>query len=194
MDKKSIILIGGGGHCKSCIDVIEQEGKYTIEGIVDLPKKNGQSVLGYPIIASDEDLESLSKKYENFLITLGQIKSAERRKALFSILKRLNVTLPVIISPNAYISPHASIKDGTIIMHKVVINVNAVIGENCIINTTALIEHDAEIGNYCHISTGAIVNGCVKIGDETFFGSGAVSKEDIEILPNSFIKANSIVK
>ena len=194
MNKKSLILVGGGGHCKSCIDVIEQEGKYQIVGIVDLPEKIGQSILGYPIIATDKDLKSLSKKYENFLITLGQIKSAERRKALFSILKKLNVTLPVVISPNAYISPHTSIKEGTIIMHKVVINANAVIGENCIINTKALVEHDTEIGNHCHISTGAIVNGCVKIGDETFFGSGAVSKEDIEIPPNSFIKANSIVK
>lgn len=35
--KEQIILIGGGGHCKSCIDVIEQEGKYQIAGIVDLP-------------------------------------------------------------------------------------------------------------------------------------------------------------
>ena len=33
---KKIILIGGGGHCKSCIDVIEQEGKYRIAGIVDM--------------------------------------------------------------------------------------------------------------------------------------------------------------
>ena len=38
--KEEIILIGGGGHCKSCIDVIEQEGKYQIAGIVDLPEIN----------------------------------------------------------------------------------------------------------------------------------------------------------
>ena len=32
---QKLILLGGGGHCKSCIDVIEQESKYTIEGILD---------------------------------------------------------------------------------------------------------------------------------------------------------------
>ena len=26
--KETIILIGGGGHCKSCIDVVEQEGRF----------------------------------------------------------------------------------------------------------------------------------------------------------------------
>ena len=30
---KEIILIGGGGHCKSVIDVIEQEGKFQIDEI-----------------------------------------------------------------------------------------------------------------------------------------------------------------
>jgi len=31
---KKIVLIGGGGHCKSVIDVIEQEGRFEIAGIV----------------------------------------------------------------------------------------------------------------------------------------------------------------
>ena len=41
-----IILIGGGGHCKSVIDVIEQEGKFKIAGIVDKPDLLGSKVLG----------------------------------------------------------------------------------------------------------------------------------------------------
>ena len=192
--KNSLILIGGGGHCKSCIDVIEQEGRFTIEGIVDLPEKKGQSILGYSIIANDDDLESLSKKYRYFLITLGQIETAERRKKLFNILKKLNVTFPIIQSPMAYISSHATIAEGTIIMHHALVNANAKIGKNCIINTRALVEHDVKIGKHCHISTGAIVNGHVQVGDETFIGSGAVTKENIKIESNSFIKANSIVK
>ena len=31
---KKIILVGGGGH-KSVIDVVEQEGKFKIAGIID---------------------------------------------------------------------------------------------------------------------------------------------------------------
>ena len=31
--KKKIILIGGGGHCKSCIDVIEGENKFEIANL-----------------------------------------------------------------------------------------------------------------------------------------------------------------
>ena len=192
--KESIILIGGGGHCKSCIDVIEQEGKYSIVGIVDLPEKVGETILGYPIIATDDEIKDLTKKYQNFLITLGQIKSPGRRIEIFNLLKEYKVNLPVIISPIAYVSKHATIDEGTIIMHHALVNASAKIGKNCIINTKALVEHDVEIGNHCHISTGATINGHVKIGDETFIGSNAVTKENIKIEANSFIKANSIVK
>ena len=63
MTKPDLILIGGGGHCKSCIDVIEMQDKYKIAGIVDLPNNIGDKVLGYPIIACDADLDELIRKY-----------------------------------------------------------------------------------------------------------------------------------
>ena len=120
--EEKIILIGGGGHCKSCIDVIEQSGIYQIAGIVDMSEKLHQKVLGYEIIATDDDLPRLVNEYENFLITLGQIKSPEKRIRIFQTLKESGAKLPVIISHLAYVSKHAEIGDGTIIMHNALIN------------------------------------------------------------------------
>lgn len=194
MKKEQIILIGGGGHCKSVIDVIEQEGKYEIAGIIDVYEKLNQKVFDYSIIAEDKDLPEIVNKYRNFHITIGQLKNPEPRIKLYNELKKLNANLPVIISPFAYISKYAKIGCGTVVMHFAIINAEARIGQNCIINTRALIEHDAVIGDHCHISTGAIVNGGVQIGNNVFYGSGAVSKEYISIPDNSFIKANSILK
>lgn len=192
--KPKIILIGGGGHCKACIDVIEQENKYSIAGIVDLPEKKGSKILGYEIIAHDDEIPKLVKDYPNFLITMGQITSPEPRIRLFEWVKQHGGKLPFIISPIAYVSNHAIIEKGTIVMHQAMVNAGATIGKNCIINNKALIEHDASIGDHCHISTAAVVNGGVKIGEKSFYGSGAVSKQYIEIPANSFIKANSIAK
>ena len=191
--KEKIILIGGGGHCRSCIDVIEQEGRFTIAGIVDVPEKKHDNVLGYPIIGSDADLSELIKSVPNVLITLGQIKSPARRVELFNMLKQMCALFPMIQSPLAYVSPHAQIAEGTIVMHHALINAGARIGRNCIINNKALIEHDVVIEDHCHISTGAVVNGGVTIGSGSFFGSGAVSKEYTSIPANSFIKANSLI-
>lgn len=191
--KEKLILIGGGGHCKSCIDVIEQENKYEIAGILDMPENVGKNVSGYNIIGTDDDIEELSKQFKVFFITLGQIKSAEKRIAIFNRLEELNAIIPVIISPRAYISVHANIGDGTIIMHDVVVNSGAYIGSNCIINTKALVEHDAVIGNNCHISTASVINGDCKIGDNCFIGSNAVVANMVNIISDCIIAAGSFV-
>lgn len=191
---KKLILLGGGGHCKSCIDVIEQEGKYKIIGILDNSELLGQNILGYDFIGVDADIEQLAAESYTFLITVGQIKSSSIRKKIFSLLTRSNADIATVISPRAYVSKHANIGQGTIIMHDVLINASASIGENCIINSKALIEHDAVIEDFCHISTSAVLNGGVKIKEGTFFGSNAVSKEYVGTYRDDFIKAGSTYK
>lgn len=192
--KEKIILVGGGGHCKACIDVIELQGKFEIAAIVDTPDKIGQSILNYPILFTDDDLPKLAKENHNFLITLGHIKAVELRIKLFEILRSLNVQFPTIISPISYVSNHASIGEGTIVMHHALVNAGAKIGSNSIINSKALVEHDSIVGNFCHISTGAILNGGVIVGDNSFVGSNAVVKQEVIIPSCSFIKAGSLIK
>jgi sugar O-acyltransferase (sialic acid O-acetyltransferase NeuD family) len=191
--KEKLILIGAGGHAKSCIDVIELENKFIISGLIDIKEKIGDRVLNYPIIDHDENL---LKYIENhfFLITIGQIKSSEIRFNLFKKLTKLNAKFATIISPLAYISKHSKIEEGSIVMHHAIINANSFIGKNCIINSKALIEHDCIIGNHCHISTASILNGNVKIDDCSFIGSNSVIVNNLSLPKNSFIKANQLVK
>jgi sugar O-acyltransferase (sialic acid O-acetyltransferase NeuD family) len=191
---KDIILVGGGGHCRSCIDVIELEGSFRIAGILDLPGKTGSEQLGYPVIGTDDDLTTLIKSVKYYLVTIGHIRSVSERVTAYGRLKEIGALLPVICSPLSYVSKHAEIGEGTIVMHSALINPGARVGVNCIINSKALVEHDAVIGNHCHISTGSIINGGTQVGERTFFGSGSVSKQYIIIPEGSFIKANTIVK
>ena len=191
---KKIILIGGGGHCKSVIDVIEQEKKYKIAGIIDKTSSLGAKILGYKVIGNDLDLMSFSKKIKYAFITVGQIKSAKLRIKLFKLVKKAGFILPTIISPNAHVSKHSKIGNGSIVMHHAIINANTYVGDNCIINSKALIEHDCSISNHCHISTNATINGGVKIGSECFIGSNVTTKDNIKIKENSFIKAGTLIK
>jgi sugar O-acyltransferase (sialic acid O-acetyltransferase NeuD family) len=190
---KPIILIGGGGHCISCIDVIEQTGMYQIIGILDLPEKIGQKVLNYTVIGSDNELEQFVPDCPDFLITVGQIKSSALREKLYHKVKNAGGKLPVIISPIAHVSKYATFEEGTIVMHHALINAGAAVGKGCIINTKALIEHEAIIGNFCHISTTAIVNGQAKIGDSCFIGSNTVIANNTNVTANTIIAAGSQV-
>jgi len=188
-----IILIGAGGHARSCIDVIELSNQFKIVGLVEKVDKTGQKNLGYPIIGIDDDLPELRQKYRYALVTVGQIKSPDVRMRLFSRLQELNFHMPPIISPRAYISKHAQIGDGTIVMHDAIVNANARIGKNCIVNSKALIEHDAKVGDHCHIATAAILNGDVSVGNKSFIGSGVVSRQSISIGSNCVIGAGVLI-
>ena len=191
---KDIILIGGGGHCKAVIDVIEQEDLFNIIGIIDKPELLGKNIFGYKVIGNDSELNNLVKRCTNALITIGQIRNPLPRINLFDTVLKLGFTLPTIVSPRAYISQYASIGMGSIIMHDVIINAGAIIGNNCIINTKSIVEHDSKIGNHCHVSTSAVVNGGVIVGNGSFIGSGVITKEGIRINDNFFAKAGTVVK
>jgi sugar O-acyltransferase (sialic acid O-acetyltransferase NeuD family) len=191
--KQRIILVGGGGHCRACIDVIEAGGKLEVAGIVDVEEKIGQRVSGHETIACDEDLSKLAKEYEYFLVTLGQIKSADKRMDRFEYLKNLGAKFPVVVSSSAYVSKTASVGEGTIVMHRAVVNANATVGKNCIVNTGATVEHDTRIGDHCHISTGSIINGGCSIGEKSFVGSNSVIANNIDIAEGTIIGAGSVV-
>ena len=193
MNKTGIILIGGGGHCKSVIDVVEAENKFRIIGILDREENVGKSVLGYPIIGADESIDKWCREGMSFHITLGQIKNWEVRYKIYKRLKALDAILPVICSPSAYVSKHARIEEGAVIMHQAIVNAGAHVGVNCIINNNALIEHDALIGEHSHISTSATINGDCRLGGFCFVGSNSVLIQGISIGENCIIGAGTVV-
>jgi sugar O-acyltransferase (sialic acid O-acetyltransferase NeuD family) len=187
MNKPSIILIGAGGHAHACIDVIEQQGKYNIAGLVGMQDEVHTKHLGHIVIAADISLQDLVKIYQYAFIAVGQLDSPDIRVRLYQQAIKLGFQLPTIIAPTAHVSRHAYIGAGTIVMHGAIVNTGAKVGDNCIINTRALIEHDVIVENNCHISTGAILNGDVKIDAGCFVGSGSIIKEGVSLGKNCVV-------
>lgn len=184
--KKNIVLIGGGGHCKSCIEVIESIEKYNIVGVLDLPSEYGKKILNYEVIGNDNDYLKYKEQGCCFLVTAGQIKSASLRKRIFEKLESIDAEIETIIAPSATVSNYTEIGKGTIIMHHSIVNAGVRIGKNCIINTNSLLEHDVIVGNHTHVSTKAAVNGNVKIGNDSFVGS-------MSSISNGIVIGNEIV-
>ena len=191
--KKNIVLVGGGGHCISVIDIIENGNEYNILGILD-SNVSENNILGYKVLGGDNLIPKLVNENTYFLITVGQIKSYSIRKNISKILIENNAKLATVISSLAYVSKHTQIGEGTIIMNHAVVNAKSKIGKNCIINTKANIEHGVSIGEFCHISTCAVVNGDSVIGSGTFIGSNATISNGISIKENSIISAGKFIK
>ena len=187
MLNNDLVLIGAGGHARSCIDVIEQDGKFRIAGLVGVGEEVDSRILNYEVMSTDAGLDELAARFQYALITLGQINSPVERMRLFDLSVKAGFVFPTIIAPSAYVSPHATIGEGTIIMHGAIINPGVVVGRNCIINSRALIEHGSQVADHCHVSTGAILNGNTSLGIGSFIGSGATIKEGVSIGARSLV-------
>lgn len=192
MKQHPILLLGAGGHAMSCIDVIEQEGRFSIAGLLGLHSERGGIVLGYPVLAAEpgewRDLAA------HAVVTVGQIRSPRLRKRLFDDLRQAGLEAPSIVSPYATVSRHADIGAGTMVMHSAIVNAGAVVGENCIINSRALVEHGARIGDHSHVATGAVVNGDVQVGPGSFIGSGAVIREGVVLGAGVIVGMGALVR
>ena len=187
MSKPGLLLVGAGGHAKSCIDVIEQEDKFQIIGLVGSPNEVGAHVLGYEVLGTDDVLTEFLSLSKFALIAVGQIGTNDLRSRLFSKIANIGFKLPVIMSPIAYVSTRAVIGKGSVVMHHATINAGAKIGNNCIINSHALIEHDVTVEDHCHIATSATINGGSTVGKSSFVGSGTTIRESITIGQNCSI-------
>ena len=185
---RPLILVGGGGHCKSVIEAAESAGMI-IKGILDLPSEVGKNILGYEVIGSDDDIHQYVEEYD-FVVTLGFIKDP----ALRNRIEAAGGTLATVIASTAHVSRHATIGAGTVVLHGAMVNAGTQIGKGCIINTLSNIEHDVIIGDYCHISTGAMVNGDCKVGENTFLGSQSVMVNATSIPANSVFAAGCMIR
>jgi sugar O-acyltransferase (sialic acid O-acetyltransferase NeuD family) len=194
MMKRKLLLVGAGGHARSCIDVIEQEDSFQIAGLVGLDSQIGLELHGYKVIATDETFADLIDEVPCVLVTVGQIVSPETRIKLYERALGAGFELVKVISPYAYVSQSSKIGKGTIVMPGAIIGAEVSIGDNCIINSKSLLEHETKVFDHCHISTGAILNGGVTIERDCFIGSGAIIKEGVNVGERSIVGMGVIVR
>ncbi len=189
---KPLVLIGGGGHCKSVIEAARSAG-YEILGVLDTPEKVGGRVLDCEIIGTDDDVNNYAATV-HFVITVGHIKDPSVRQRIAAKVETQGGEFATIIASTARVSSYAQIGSGSVVLHGAVVNAAAVVGRHCIINTLANVEHDANVGDFCHISTGAMVNGDCAVGGGTFLGSQSVMLNGASIPGGCVVAAGSFVR
>lgn len=190
--KTKIVIIGTGGHAKSCAEAAFSSENYNLIGFVGNQSSN-TSILGLPIIGDDNDIDKIRAHSINIHLGIGQIKNNETRTRLYEYYKNKAFKIINLQAKTAVISSHCEMGDSNTFLHYVTINNSCTIGSNNIFNTKSTVEHDVKIGNNNHISTGAILNGNVEIGHSNFIGSGSIIKEGVRIGNQVIIGAGTVV-
>lgn len=191
---EKILLIGGGGHCKSVLDTLLETNQFSDIGIIDAKNKIGEKVFSVPIIGSDDQLSELYQKgYHYAFVTVGNVGNTQRRVSIFRNLKKIGFTIPNIIDPTATVSARTKMGEGIYVGKKSVINAGAIIHDGVIINTSSIVEHDCIIKEFAHISPGAVLCGGVQVGAHTHIGANSVVKQNVIIGSRVMIGMGSVV-
>ncbi len=192
MDK--IIILGCGGHAKSIVDIIEQQGKYDIAGFISNEDSGSFAYRGYQILGGDALLPQIFLSGVHYaVIAVGYLGNSRVRDRLYEKLKSIGYLLPAIVDPSAILAKDIRIGEGSVVGKGAVINSNAVIGAMTIINTRATIEHDCIIEDYAHVAVGCALCGNVIVKNHTFIGAGTNIIPGITVGENVIIGAGSTV-
>ncbi len=189
---KKLLLIGGGGHCRSVLDCVLSTKSYQQIGIID--NDSSASALGITVIGNDNDLLRLNNEgWTDAFISVGSVGYTALRRRLYQMVKSIGFTVPSIIDPSAIIARDASVGEGVFIGKRTVVNTGSKIGNCAILNTGSIIEHDCIIGDFAHISPGTTLCGQVTVGDDSHVGAGSVVRQGIQIGGGSIVGAGSVV-
>lgn len=197
---KKLVLIGGGGHCKSVLDAALRKKEFEKYFVSDDRLKKDSLVLGEAFVVGNDDFTiSLIKEWMyagdsvKCHISIGGIKNLAYRERVADKFDRTGVGYSNIVDSSAIIGKNAMMYEGCFIGKHSVINAEASIGIHTIINTGVIIEHESIVDNFSHISVGTRVCGGCYIGKRVFVGAGTTIIQNVKIGDDAIIGAGSIV-
>lgn len=174
MHKNNIILIGASDHCKYTIDIIEQENKYPIAGILDAKLAKGEEFAGYKVLGYLDELEVLLINGD----IIGGIIAIGDNYTRSCLARQIEASYPKFkfisaLHPSVIVGKETTIGEGCVMMAGVIVNNNCIIGNHCFLATKASLDHDSIVGDYSSLSPGVTTGGRVIIGTCTAIGIGA---------------------
>jgi sugar O-acyltransferase (sialic acid O-acetyltransferase NeuD family) len=184
-----LVIIGGGGHCRSVIDAVVRSDSYYIHGIIDDTCKAGEKRNGYYILGGISCVPTLTEC--SFFIAIGRNSDRQmvRDKLSHLDIKFANIFHPRCTTPSSLNNKPVGCFFGA----------NSYVGPGCevgdfsIINTNSCLEHDSSIGAYSHLAPGATTAGHVSIGKGTLVGINSSIRSKISIGDWTTIGMGSVV-
>jgi len=177
-----------------CLDILFQNDRFDVVGIVDAQIRPGVKILGTKVLGDERLFKELKNLgVANAALGIGAGGNHSSRKKFFEKLTGYGFKLPTIAHREAMIESSAEIGPGNQIMQGAIIGSCVKTGSNCIINSGAIVSHDCSIGDDVHITPGAILAGEVSIGNGTVIGMGSTVYIGVNIGKNVVITNGSHV-
>lgn len=170
-------MVGAGGFGRVVHEHISL--KYNC-AFIDDGIKIGTIIDGVEVIGTTHDLKKLRENYDNLLVTIG---NNTVRESIYNNSSKWGYFFPNLVHKSAFISKHAKIGHGCIVLNNAVIQSGASIGNGVIISPGVEIHHDSSIGDNALIYTNTVVRSLARVGKRAHIGSTLTISNEV-IIPD----------
>ncbi len=183
-----IVVVGGGGHGRVCIDLLRLNPQYTIAGLVDDGMEVGQDVLGVPVLGGLDDLpEIFNNGVGKAVMAIASILNLPFREELLARIREIGFEIPTLIHPSAIIEPSVRIGQGVQVLAGAIVGSAAELHHDCVVNHGSIVSHDCIIRRNAHLAPGCILAGAVEIGSNSLMGMGATAYMWVKVGDNAIV-------
>ncbi|MCR5339528.1 MAG: hypothetical protein K6E75_13330 [Lachnospiraceae bacterium] len=160
----NLLILGAGTHGRDVKEIAESLHVFRKIRFLD------DKVIGEDILGKCEEVSNFRKEYPCAFIAIGDNKVREKYAKL--IIKQ-RFLIPTLVAPSAFISSHAKIGEGTVVMPQT--NLGAVnVKSFCIVAAGCTIGSDVELSDYTRVDSGAIVPKSEYVPEGTWIRSGEI--------------------
>lgn len=184
---EKLLLVGAGGFGRVVLEHTSKE--YECAFLDDGPDV-GTVIDDVTVIGKTADLGRWYGEYNKLIVTIGNNKLREQ---IYAEAEAIGYTFPNIIHPSAYISPHAKLADGTIILNNAVVQNGAVAGRGLIMNPGSELHQDSTVGNNVLIYTNSVVRSLTHIGDRVWIGANVVIGTGATVADDARVEDGEVV-
>lgn len=195
MTRRRVLVIGGSDQGRQAIDVLEAAGSYEVVGICDRAIPRGTDVVGYPVVARDDEVAqaAAATDAEGFLVAIGD--NAARGHVVEATRAACpGLVLVSAIHPTATISPRAQLGPGTIVMAHAVVSNGCRLGTGVLVGTKASLDHDCVVGDYASLAPNVTTGGRVQVGEYSALLLSASVINGVTIGAHTVVGAAALVR
>ena len=170
-----LALYGAGAMGREFKYIADESGKWPEVVFID-DRAETEELLGCPVYRFQMFRSRFAPAEVRFVVAIGEPKF---RREAFERISRAGYTGGVLVHPSAYLSPDATVGEGTAVCQGVHIGSQAKIGNNCYLSRNASVGHDAVVGDHTRLGVNAFIGGHTVIGENVFIGAGALLRDRI---------------
>ena len=177
------LLVYGSRLFGSVVRILVEECGYEFAGFVD------DIYEGPGVVGTFDAVQRTHPVGEYGCVNAVGYADLDARRRLTDRVLAAGYQMPVLAHPRAYVSAHAKVGDGSLVMAGALIAENVEIGIGSVIWPGAVVSHDTVLGACVYLAPNCTICGACRVGRCCFVGAGAVVVDHVAVPDGTRIKA-----